>query len=222
MTELETYEDVTPGVEQALREASARMPQFAREDTRERLVEYARATSATRWSRVVFSRIAAVAIGCSVAGGGLAQAAASALPGEPLYPAKRVVESAKLAVASSSEAVQNLLGEIAGERAEELTELVYTGADDKVVDEAAESFIRSTERYGGAPGHTEQLVRKATEDKPEAVRKRVEHEVDEHRAAGKGAARSSEESSGSGKDSGKSSGSGKSKGEGARKGGGKP
>lgn len=221
MTELETYEDVTPGVEQALREASARMPEFAREDTRERLVEYARATSATRWSRVVFSRIAAVAIGCSVAGGGLAQAAASALPGEPLYPAKRVVESAKLAVASSSEAVQHLLGEIAGERAEELTELVYAGADDEVVDAAAESFIRSAERYGGAPGHAEQLVRKATEDKPEAVRRRVEREVDEH-SAGKGAAKSSEESSGSGKDSGKSSGSGKSKGEGARKGGGKP
>jgi hypothetical protein len=97
-----------------------------------------RTQSARRRERRLAAAIGAVAI--VGAGTGMAMAAQSALPGEPLYPLKRAIENAQTGVQVNEDAKGKTLLENASGRLEEVDQLSRESDDAQTISETLQTF----------------------------------------------------------------------------------
>lgn len=100
---------------------------------RRRLSDLLAAWQTWRWRRVFVGALA-VLIAVVLIGGGTVAASAESLPDHPLYPVKRVVESARLLLAVSPESKAILHVEFAGRRLNEAMAVAQKGQADQAKD----------------------------------------------------------------------------------------
>jgi len=132
-------------LEDVLRGASDPMPDAARAVVRARVVARVASEGRLARARFVFVRSAAAFATTATLLAGTGYAAASAVPGDFLYPAKRAAEEIRIAFSSNARQDDALL-EMTRERAREVGELLDSQASEQDVMRAADLFGQTADR----------------------------------------------------------------------------
>ncbi|NTW29172.1 MAG: hypothetical protein HGA39_07405 [Coriobacteriia bacterium] len=155
---METHEDFEHMPVTALRTAAESMPDQARADVRRRVMSTIQPRTRSGFFLAQSRRIAAAVTAATVLfGGGVAYAANGSLPGSTLYPVKRAVENAIVAVLPTGSLERQVLVGLAERRAEEAGALARrTGATQADVAGVLEQLRDSVHIAGGVTGLQEQ------------------------------------------------------------------
>ena len=158
---------------------------------RERVMSHVAGDAVRIRSLFVFRRAVATVTVTATLLGGVSYAAASSLPGDPLYGIKRLSEDVTLQVLPEGALQRRFLFTIATRRADELAQMTTDGADDALKIRTLEQFQATTSAaYGDgtssdAPYASETRMREHVETAPQPARTQLQQALDE---AGSGAA----------------------------------
>lgn len=168
-------------VAEALERSAEPLSPEARAALRMRVMRTARRDAHARYFASISHRVAATVAAFAVLGSGVAYAANSALPGEPLYALKRGAEDALIALLPRGALEQRLLLGFAERRAGEAADLAIGGAAAGLVDGAIQQ-VRTAVREAAANGEalTEQeaqQIQQQAQDAPEQTREAIHEAV---------------------------------------------
>lgn len=160
--------------------AAESAPADARERIRARVVAagVASVASGARRRRVLVWAALSVAV-CVVATAGIGFAAQDSLPGDLLYPVKRVSERAHVIVVPAGERANIYLGQ-ADERIREVERLLNAGASTRALNQAVQGFSNAAQRAvddepdAAAALRRVEEIRRHVEEAPPAVRQVIE------------------------------------------------
>jgi len=170
-------------VEQIVRRSVVRMPEGSRERIRHNVLSAAASQQRPVLARAVFTRAAAAFTALTIGLGGVSYAAASALPGSPLYPVKRAMEEARVALQLGETNRAEALVDLTRERVRDVERLMEQDADEFRIERAAQDFGDAAQRAVEAEGDVAQSrerveqIEEGVEDAPNPVRQRVADEV---------------------------------------------
>ena len=170
-------------VDEIIGRASERMPESSRDRIRHNVL--AQAGWGARPIRIheAFVRAAALFVAVTVGLGGVGYASASSLPGSPLYPLKRAMEEARVALTVNGAGRASALMELTRERVQEVERLIRAEASEDELDEAAGGFGQAATRAVESEETTERAQQRVNEIEaevegaPATVRERVAEEV---------------------------------------------
>jgi hypothetical protein len=166
------------GLRDAIHGAFEAMPADAKASTRHRVLVEASYTANPGRIRLAFARSAATFTTVAVLLTGTSYAAATAVPGDALYPVKRAVEEVHVALAPGGS--ENALVRQTQTRAEEVRRLMEMDAPEAIIDQAAMGFGEAATRavkQAESPEDAQRTVRKIEEGvagQPPQVQQRVE------------------------------------------------
>lgn len=173
--------DRREGFSDAISDAFEPMPDDVRTAMRHRVLVATSDNGAPSRIRQAFARSAATFTTVAVLLTGTSYAAANSVPGDILYPLKRAVEEAHVALAPGGP--EEALVEQAQTRAEEVRRLMEMGAPEAMINEAAVGFGTAAARaveQAQSPEDAARTVRRiedAFSEQPEGVQERVEEVI---------------------------------------------
>jgi len=160
-----------------------RMPEASRDRIRHNVLSAVASQPRPVLTHAVFMRAAAAFSALTIGLGGMSYAAASALPGSPLYPVKRAIEEARVAVQFGETNRADALVDLTRERVRDVERLMDQDADEYRIERAEEDFGDAAQRAVEAEGDEAQSrerveqIEQGVEDAPDPVRERVADEV---------------------------------------------
>jgi hypothetical protein len=166
------------GVAEAIRSSYETLSDEAKASLRHRVLVEASYTAAPGRIQAVFARAAATFTTVAVLLMGTSYAAATSVPGDPLYPVKRAAEEAHVALAPGGP--ENALVRQTRTRAEEIRRLMEMDAPDSIIDQAAVGFgeaaTRAVKQAESAEeaARTVRKIQEGVSDQPPQVQNRVE------------------------------------------------
>lgn len=186
---------------EALRGCAEPMDARAKAEIRGRVLASARTIPARRTSWRVPQRIAAGVAIATALSGGVAYAASDAMPGDFLYPVKRAIENAAVALLPGGEIERQVLVGIAARRADEAAQLHQVGPAE-LSTEALRELRDALERVSG-PRSTltedeEARIRESAGEQGDATRDVVDDVIGPSRSEGPGTPQPNGSDSGTG------------------------
>lgn len=169
-------------LDEVIRESFEPMPEISRARTRSRLLAGIDSTGRISRARTLFVRTAVAVTTSATLLAGTGLAAASALPGDLLYPVKRATEEVRVAFAPAAEQGGILL-EMVQSRVREVTNLVESDASEPEMKRAAEQFGTAASRAimsDPDPRASQEIVREieaSVAEEPRETQQRVDSQI---------------------------------------------
>ena len=168
-------------MEEALRDAAEPMSSSARADVRRTVMATVCAPERRTGWGLALRRAAVALAACVAVSGGVAYAASSALPGNPLYTVKRGGEQFLLGVLPEGALERSLLLTMAERRAHEAAALAAEGGEPAAyhdaIDDLREAVRHATPEGGALPDDEIERIRHQAQGAPESAREEIEHAI---------------------------------------------
>lgn len=184
MTVTDRHDMETTTLERMIAESASPFPARRKEAVRVRVLCQVRRDALLARGRMIFRRAMATVTVTATVLGGVSYAAASSLPGDPLYAVKQASEEVTLSVLPEGRLRQMFLFTVATRRADEIARMSIEESGTPLYLEVMERFqVTTTAAYGDepvadAPQPSETKLRERVDAAPEPVRERLQQAIE--------------------------------------------